>query len=96
MAKHFPLAVTDTTFSFARRKEKIAAEAAIDGIYAVRASSREEGLVAATIDVASARSPFIPYAQDLGGSAAPHTTNYRRDRADNLQSGLETESMPRA
>jgi len=44
MAKHFPLAVTDTTFSFARRKEKIAAEAAIDGIYAVRASSREEGL----------------------------------------------------
>jgi hypothetical protein len=49
MAKHFSLAISDTSFSFARREEKIAAEAAIDGIYVVRTSSKEEGLEAADI-----------------------------------------------
>ena len=49
MAKHFALTITDTSFSFARREEKIAAEAAIDGIYVVRTSSQEEGLEAADI-----------------------------------------------
>lgn len=42
MAKHFSLTITDTSFSFARREEKIAAEAAIDGIYVVRTSSQED------------------------------------------------------
>ena len=49
MAKHFALTITDTSFSFARREEKIAAEAAIDGIYVVRTSSQDEGLEAADI-----------------------------------------------
>jgi hypothetical protein len=49
MAKHFSLGITDASFSFARREEKIAAEAAIDGIYVVRTSSKEEGLEAAAI-----------------------------------------------
>lgn len=49
MAKHFSLAISDTSFSFARREEKIADEAAIDGIYVVRTSSREEGLESAAI-----------------------------------------------
>jgi hypothetical protein len=49
MAKHFSLSITDTHFSFARREEKIAAEAAIDGIYVVRTSSREESLESAAI-----------------------------------------------
>ena len=49
MAKHFALAITDTSFSFTRREEKIAAEAAIDGIYVVRTSSQEENLEAAAI-----------------------------------------------
>ncbi|KAA8969799.1 IS1634 family transposase [Mycobacterium sp.] len=36
MAKHFHLTITDTTFSFTRNEEAIAAEAALDGIYVLR------------------------------------------------------------
>jgi transposase len=38
MKKHFDLDITDTAFSFARKTEAIAAEAATDGIYIVRTS----------------------------------------------------------
>jgi transposase len=38
MRKHFDLEITDTAFSFARKTEAIAAEAATDGIYIVRTS----------------------------------------------------------
>ncbi len=38
MAKHFALEITDTTFTFARKTAEIAAEAALDGLYAVRTS----------------------------------------------------------
>ena len=38
MAKHFALKITDTTFTFARKTAEIAAEAALDGLYAVRTS----------------------------------------------------------
>jgi transposase len=38
MRKHFDLDITDTSFSFARKTEAIAAEAATDGIYVVRTS----------------------------------------------------------
>jgi transposase len=38
MAKHFELAIGDTTFSFARKSEGIAAEAALDGLYIIRTS----------------------------------------------------------
>jgi hypothetical protein len=37
-AKHFALAIADTTFTFARKTAEIAAEAALDGLYAVRTS----------------------------------------------------------
>jgi len=49
MAKHFSLTITTASFSFARREEKIAAEASLDGIYVVRTSSQEEGLKSAAI-----------------------------------------------
>ena len=39
MAKHFELAITDDSFSFSRKEEQISAEAALDGIYVVRASA---------------------------------------------------------
>ena len=45
MAKHFALEITDTSFTFARRTVEIAAEAALDGLYAVRTS-----LTAAALD----------------------------------------------
>jgi hypothetical protein len=39
MAKHFELVVAETSFSFHRKVEAIAAEAALDGIYVVRQPS---------------------------------------------------------
>jgi transposase len=38
MAKHFELAIGENTFSFARKTDAIAAEAALDGIYIIRTS----------------------------------------------------------
>jgi len=38
VAKHFELAIDDAAFSFQRKKESIAAEAALDGIYIIRTS----------------------------------------------------------
>jgi Transposase DDE domain len=38
MAKHFELHIADGQFSYARRAEQIAAEAALDGIYIIRTS----------------------------------------------------------
>ena len=44
MAKHFALEIADTTFAFARKTAEIAAEAALDGLYAVRTSLPETAL----------------------------------------------------
>jgi Transposase DDE domain len=41
MRKHFDLTITDTSFRFARKTEKIAAEAATDGLYIVRTNLAE-------------------------------------------------------
>jgi len=38
MAKHFELAIGENTFTFARKHDSIAAEAALDGIYIIRTS----------------------------------------------------------
>jgi transposase len=38
VAKHFELRITDASFSFVRKHEAIAAEAALDGIYIIRTS----------------------------------------------------------
>jgi len=38
MAKHFALTITETSFTFARRREAIAAEPTLDGLYAIRTS----------------------------------------------------------
>jgi hypothetical protein len=44
MAKHFALDIADATFSFARKTNEIAAEAANDGIYVIRTSLSAETL----------------------------------------------------
>jgi hypothetical protein len=44
MKKHFALEITDTVFSFTRRTDAIAAEAATDGLYVVRTSLAEATL----------------------------------------------------
>ena len=38
MAKHFRLTITESTFTFARKQDTLAAEAALDGIYILRTS----------------------------------------------------------
>jgi transposase len=42
--KHFHVQITDTSFTFARKHEQIAAEAALDGIYVLRTSVSAEAL----------------------------------------------------
>jgi hypothetical protein len=50
MAKHFELVIADDSFSFSRKNDQIAAEAALDGIYVVRASApHTTGLSAAEL-----------------------------------------------
>jgi hypothetical protein len=44
--KHFAVEITDTAFSFARKLEQVAAEAALDGIYVLRTSVAEAELPA--------------------------------------------------
>jgi hypothetical protein len=44
MAKHFSLDIADDSFSFARKQDQIAAEAATDGLYVVRTSLPAETL----------------------------------------------------
>jgi hypothetical protein len=44
MAKHFDLTITEAAFSFARKTDEIAAEAATDGLYVVRTSLPAEAL----------------------------------------------------
>lgn len=46
MQKHFALAIEDDSFTYRRRDEKIAAEAALDGLYVVRTSVKAETLSA--------------------------------------------------
>ena len=52
MAKHFELAITDTSFAWSRKAEAIAAEAALDGIYVIRSNLPHDGFPAAAIVLA--------------------------------------------
>jgi transposase len=47
VAKHFELAIGATTFSFARKTDRIAAEVALDGVYLIRTSLRSAQMDAA-------------------------------------------------
>ena len=46
MAKHFELTITETSFAFAPKREQIAAEAALDGLYVIRTSLPAQALSA--------------------------------------------------
>lgn len=63
MAKHFVLDISDDHFSYTRKADQIAAEAALDGIYVIRTNvSRERLNAAATVeaykDLANVESDF--------------------------------------
>lgn len=47
MAKHFALTMNDRAFTFARKTESIATEAALDGLYIIRTSLKESEMDAA-------------------------------------------------
>ena len=47
--KHFEVEIADTSFSFARKTEQIAAEAALDGFYVLRTSVSAETLASAAV-----------------------------------------------
>jgi hypothetical protein len=50
MAKHFETSITDQTFSFARKQDRIEAEARLDGIYVLRTNlTAEQSDAAATV-----------------------------------------------
>ena len=49
MHKHFELAITDTSFAFARKREQIETEAALDGIYVLRTSVPAQTLLTAEV-----------------------------------------------
>ena len=51
MAKHFTIEIAEDSFSFSRKEDQIAAEAALDGIYVLRTSLSREAL--ATPEVVS-------------------------------------------
>lgn len=49
MAKHFELLIGDGAFSFARRQDQIAQEAALDGLYVLRTTCTREELTAQAV-----------------------------------------------
>lgn len=55
MAKHFDLAIADGTFTFARRMDAIAQEAALDGLYVIRTSVGHERMDAPGVVLAYKR-----------------------------------------
>jgi len=71
MAKHFDLAITDTTLSLTRRPDAITAEAALDGIYALRTP-----VDAATLPTAAVVAAYK--------SLAHVERNFRTIKADDL------------
>ena len=44
MQKHFELVITDNSFTYSRREENIACEAALDGLYVIRTSVASEAM----------------------------------------------------
>lgn len=49
MAKHFELQITGGSFAYERKTEQIKAEAALDGIYVIRTTSRHDTLTTAAV-----------------------------------------------
>ena len=75
MAKHFTIEITDDAFTFAPNHDKIAAEAALDGIYVLRTSLPEHTLprdeVVARYKGPRGRRTVLPHPQHRAGRA-PH------------------------
>ena len=67
MAKHFELAITDTSLAWSRKADAIAAEAALDGVYGIRSSLPGDGFPAAAV--------VLAYKVSAAPNAASATSN---------------------
>ena len=85
VAKHFELAIGERSFTFSRKLEAIAAEAALDGLYIIRTSvcgrADGRGRVRAQLQVAGQRRAGVPLAQDDRPEGAPDPPPHRRPGA---------------
>ena len=86
MAKHFAIAIGDDSFTFARRNEQIAAEAALDGIYVLRTSLSDEALsteavVSSYKSLAGVERAFRAFNTDLDIRPILHNRTEERVRA---------------
>src|SRR5215469_14036242 len=82
VAKHFTIQITDTSFSYARNQDSIAAEAALDGIYVLRTSvdagSLGSGEVVASYKaLAQVERAFRAFNTDLDIRPIRHRTEQR-------------------
>ena len=82
MAKHFAIEIAEDSFSFSRKQDQIAAEAAIDGIYVLRTSlSREAlttpGVVSSYKALANVERAFRGFNTDLDIRPIRHRTEDR-------------------
>ncbi|HTW99603.1 MAG TPA: IS1634 family transposase [Acidimicrobiales bacterium] len=82
MAKHFETAITEDSFSFSRKEEQIAAEAALDGIYVLRTSLSDEalstdGVVSSYKSLAGVERAFRAFNTDLDIRPIRHRTEER-------------------
>jgi len=75
VAKHFQLDIGDHTLAFQRHHDRIAAEAALDGVYIIRTSEPETQMdapVRASLQVAGPGGARLPFAQDRRSEGASH------------------------
>src|SRR5690348_10411739 len=79
VAKHFTIAITDDSFSYARNQESITAEAKLDGIYVLRTSVEPGDLDSSEVvssykALAQVERAFRAFSTDLGHppDPAPH------------------------
>ena len=82
MAKHFDTEITDDSFTFSKKHEQIAAEAALDGIYVLRASLSDAalstgGVVSSYKSLAMVERAFRAFNTDLDIRPIRHRTEER-------------------
>ena len=82
VAKHFTIAITDNSFSYARDQDSITAEAALDGIYVLRTSVEPDSLdsgevVASYKALAHVERAFRAFNTDLDIRPIRHRTETR-------------------
>lgn len=88
IAKHFSLAITDTSLAITRRAEQIAAEAALDGIYVLRTP-----LPAATLDAPATVAAYKNLAQIR--TRLPQPQNHRSGSTTGPPLPIRPGSRPR-